>query len=101
MADFFEDTVRPDARLAILRFLEDAPQHTSNLSMVVTLLAQVGIRMTRAQVGAEIDWLELEGLVTCEAPTEHILLVTATLEGIEVATGVGRHPDIKRPAPRA
>ena len=95
--DYFETTLRPHARLAILRLLEDAPRYTSNVSMITTLLPSMGISMTRAQIEAEVEWLRVEALVTVEMPTEHLVVVAATVAGVEVAQGIGRHNAVPRP----
>lgn len=99
MSDYFEKTVRPHARLSILRLLEDAPRYTSNVSMIVALLHAVGISMTRAQVEAEADWLAGEGLVAVERPNDQLIVVTATVPGVEIAQGIGHHAGVQRPRP--
>lgn len=87
------------ARLAILRFLEDAPRYTSNSSMLTSLLPDVGISMTRDQVMGECQWLCEQGLSTIETPRDDFLIVTATMRGIEVAQGLAQHHGVQRPAP--
>lgn len=97
MSDYFENTLRPHARLAILRLLEDAPRYTSNVSMIATLLPDMGISMTRAQIEAEVEWLRVEGLAEVETPTDSLVVVSATVAGVEVAQGIGRHKGVQRP----
>lgn len=99
MSDY-QETLRQHARLAILRALEDAPRYTSNLSMLTTILPGFGISFTRDQTKTELGWLEEQGLIETET-LRAVVIVTATVRGIEVAQGIARHPDIQRPRPGA
>ncbi|WP_372605467.1 hypothetical protein [Actibacterium sp.] len=92
----YQDTLRQHARLAILRCLEDAPKYTSNVSMITQVLQAVGITFTRDQVQGEVAWLEEQGMLTTEDHAGFIV-ASATPRGVEVATGIARHPDIQRP----
>ncbi len=96
----YADELRKHARIAILRFLEDAPKYTSNVSMLATQLPRIGIAFTRDQVTTEAHWLAEQGLVEVE---DHagFLVVVATTRGVEIAQGIARHPDIQRPRPGA
>ncbi|TMV09835.1 hypothetical protein FGK63_01835 [Ruegeria sediminis] len=94
----YSDTLRRHARIAILRFLEEAPRYTSNVSMLATQLPLVGIAFTRDQVVTEITWLTEQGMVVTETSGDFIV-VTATTRGVEIAQGVARHPEIQRPRP--
>lgn len=95
----YADTLRRHARLAILRFLEDAPNYTSNVSMLAGELPRIGIGFTRDQVAGECAWLQEQGLVTLTEPMG-FTVVAATLRGIEIAQGIARHPEIEKPKPR-
>jgi len=94
----YAEEVTRHARIAILRFLADAPSYTSNVSMMVELLARVGISFTRAQTAEQVRWLSEQGFVTTE---DHagFTVVTATVAGVEIAQGIATHPEIKRPRP--
>ena len=96
----YADELRKHARIAILRFLEDAPKYTSNVSMLATQLPRVGIAFTRDQVTTEAHWLAEQGLVEVE---DHagFLVVVATTRSVEIAQGIARHPEIQRPRPGA
>ncbi|WP_172298325.1 hypothetical protein [Pseudoruegeria sp. HB172150] len=96
----YAETVREHARLAILRFLEDAPQYTSNVSMLATQLPSLGIAFTRDQVVAECAWLQEQGLANTEDHSGFVV-VTATVRGAEVARGIARHPGVHRRGPGA
>lgn len=94
----YQDTVREHARIAILRFLEDAPRYTSNASMLSTQLPLLGIAFTRDQVTTELHWLREQGMVTLE-DNSGFIVATATTRGVEIAQGIARHPNIQRPRP--
>ncbi|WP_425072569.1 hypothetical protein [Sagittula sp. S175] len=93
--------LREHARLAILIMLEDAPNYTTNASMITDLLVKVGIPYSRAQVITELHWLKDNHFITLENPMRDLWVATATVEGCEIATGRARHPDIQRPRPRS
>ncbi len=88
--------VSEHARIAILRFLEDAPRYTSNVSMLASALPRLGISHTRDQVVSEITWLQEQGLVETETSGD-FMIATATTRGVEVAQGIVKHPGIQRP----
>jgi hypothetical protein len=94
----YEETLRREARLAILRFAEGAPKYTTNALMLVQMLHEVGIGYTRDQVVTELTWLAEQGLVTLE---DHgpFLVATAQVRGVEIAQGIARHPEIARTRP--
>ena len=95
----YNDRLASHARLAILRFLEDATQYTSNVSMLAALLPDVGLPMTRDQIATEARWLEEQGLVNCEEHREGFIIVTATQRGVEAARGIASVPGVERPRP--
>jgi len=96
----YSDTLRQHARIAILRFLEDAPKYTSNVSMLTSQLPLIGISFTRSQVVSELAWLKENGMVETEESGTFVIAV-ATTRGVEIAQGVARHPEIQRPKPGA
>lgn len=98
MSDYLH-TLRMHARLSILRVLEDAPQYTSNISMLATILPKAGINFTRDQIKTELIWLEEQGMIETQALMSDLVTATATVRGVEVAQGITRHPDIQRPKP--
>ena len=94
----YSSTLRKHARLAILRFLEDAPQHTSNASMLAELLPGVGVVYTRDQIVTELTWLKDQGFVELD-DLGSVLVAEATERGVEIANGVGRHPEFAKRRP--
>ena len=99
MSDYLE-TLREHARITILRLLEEAPQYTSNVAMITTLLQDFGIGFSRDQVAGEGAWLEEQGLVTGTELSSGLVVLTATQRGIDVALGTVRHPGVPRPSPK-
>lgn len=97
MTDYAELS-RQHARLAILCFAEAAPKYTTNASMLAQMLPRDGIAFTRDQVVTELHWLQEQGMVTLEVHGP-LVIVTATVRGLEIAQGIARHPDIQRPRP--
>ena len=89
-------------RIAILRFLEESPGYTSNVSILTDVLNSnhIGINTTRDQTTTELSWLAENGFVTLGG-REDFRVATATARGVEVAMGRATHPDIQRPGPRA
>lgn len=99
MSEYFE-RLRQQARLHILRFAADAPQYTTNVSMLEELLQdERGINFTRDQILTEAHWLEEQGFLTITRSGDFVM-VTATRRGVEIAEGRARHEGIKRPSPR-
>ncbi len=97
----YADTVRKHARISILRVLEDAPKYTSNVSMIATILQNVGIAFTRDQVVTEMHWLKDQGMVELEEHPGGFIVATANVRGVEIAQGIATHPEIQRPRPGA
>lgn len=92
----YQSLVSEHARIAILRFLEDAPRYTSNVSMLASALPRVGISHSRDQVVSEIAWLQEQALVETET-SNGFTIVSATARGVEVAQGIVKHPGVQRP----
>lgn len=98
----YQATMSRHRRLAILRFLQQSPTYTSNVSILTDVLNsnEVGVDTSRAQTTTELYWLAENGFVTVSGSTE-FLVATATARGVDVAFGRATHPEIQRPSPRA
>lgn len=92
----YHNTIRQHRRLAILKHLERCSEYTSNASILTDVLAGVGVTSTRDQVTTELTWLADQGFVTLDDRGDFIV-AAATQSGVEIAQGVAKHPDIKRP----
>lgn len=91
-------TLSKHRRLTILKFLADSPEYTSNASILVEVCNRLGVTSTRDQVAGDIAWLREQGLASFEDHSGFIV-VTATMRGLEVASGVARHEGVQRPKP--
>lgn len=96
MSGSFAEFLRQDQRLVILRLLVELPAYTSNSSVMVSLLEQLGHPMSRDQVKTEIWWLAEQGLVEVNE-AESVLVFRLLERGADVAAGRARVPGVKRP----
>ena len=80
----YPDLVRKHRRLAILRYLAECADYTSNASILQSVLAGVGVASSRDQVVTEVVWLADQGFATFE-DREQFVVVTATGAGVEIA----------------
>jgi hypothetical protein len=95
---YAETTLREHRRLAILRHLEAIPEYSGNASILQDVLNGLKITSTRSQVLTDLAWLEEQGFVKLREHDD-LVLVTATQAGVEIARGLARHPQIRRPGP--
>lgn len=97
----YAELMRRHRRIAILRFLQESPAYTSNVSILGNVLnsPSIGVSSSREDIGAELTWLAAEKLVTLGGDAD-FLVATATTRGIDVALGTALHPDVQRPSPR-
>lgn len=96
--DFFDFTMG-HARLAILRALLGAPQHTVNDSVLTTLMESLGLPVTRDQLRGQLGWLEEQGFVRLVRPPGNLIVVTLRERGGDVAMGRAHVEGVQRPAP--
>ena len=94
----YKETVEKHRRLAILRYLSDCAEYTSNASILTDILDGLGIQSSRSQVVTSLVWLRDNSFVTYEDNAQFIV-VSATLNGVEIAQGRQIHPEIQRPRP--
>lgn len=94
----YHETVAEHRRLAILKHLELVSGYTANASILTDVVNGVGVTSTRAQVEADLTWLEEAGLVTLNRAGDFIV-VTATARGVDVAHGRSSVEGVKRPRP--
>jgi len=99
MAPNFYDYTMGHARLAILRALTEAPQHTGNDSLLSMLMEQLGLPVTRDQLRTQLGWLEEQGLIRLARPTDSLVVATLRERGADVAVGRAHVDGIQRPSP--
>ena len=97
-ANFWDFTVS-HVRLAILRALLEAVQNTVNDSMLMNLMDQLGLPVTRDQLRGQLGWLEEQGLVRLARPSDSLVVATLRERGADVALGRAHVEGIQRPAP--
>ncbi|RLM23652.1 hypothetical protein BIY29_10140 [Brenneria alni] len=92
----YQDFLREDRRLVILRILSELPGYRANSSLIYSALVQFGHSPSRDQVKSELRWLEEQGLVSIE-DVGPVLVATETERGADVAAGRATVPGVKRP----
>jgi Fe2+ or Zn2+ uptake regulation protein len=97
-ANFYDYTMG-HARLAILRALTEAVQHSTNDSILAMLMEQLGLPVTRDQLRGQLGWLEEQGLVRLMRPADSLVVVTLRERGADVALGRAVVDGVQRPSP--
>lgn len=77
---------RQHLRLTILKLLNEDGDHSINEGLLEDLVDPYGFSPSRAQLKAELRWLEALGCVVIE-DLDGYLVASLTDTGIEVATG--------------
>lgn len=95
----FYDYTMGHARLAILRALTEATQHTANDSVLTTVMDQLGLPVTRDQLRTQLGWLEEQGLIRLTRPTDSLLVASLRERGGDVAVGRAHVEGVQRPSP--
>lgn len=95
----YAETVSRHRRIALLRYLEEAPEYSANSSILTDMLRGLGVTSTHDQVLTELVWLKDQGFVTTE-DLGSLTIATVTPRGAEIAAGVAIHPGVQRPRPR-
>ncbi|KEH09145.1 hypothetical protein GY14_14585 [Delftia tsuruhatensis] len=92
----FQDFLRQDVRLVLLRVLTEMPAYRSNSSVLTSALERFGHAVTRDQVKSELAWLAEQGLVVL-TDLGGVSVATLNERGQDVATGRVVVPGVKRP----
>lgn len=92
----FAEHLRHDRRLVILRLLSELPMYRANSSVLHMALERFGHATTRDLVKTELNWLAEQGLIDVE-PMGPVLVATATVRGMDVASGRAMVPGVARP----
>lgn len=98
--DTYLDHLMKHARLSILRHLSDVPGYSANDSLLLGLLQQLGLAVSRDQVRTALTWLAEQGLVE-NSTIASVMVATITQRGIDVAAGRAFVPGVQRPSPGA
>ena len=87
----FQDFLRQDVRLVLLRVLTEMPAYRSNSSVLGSALERYGHAVTRDQVKTEMHWLAEQGALTLN-DVGPVLVATLTERGQDIAAGRARVP---------
>ena len=94
----YQQLVRENQRLAVLKFLKDDGDYTLNTSILQDGLTAIGLDISRDKLETEVFWLAEQGLVEIEH-YRSVTVVRLTGRGLEAAEGRVRVPGVKRPRP--
>lgn len=92
----FQDFLREDIRLVILRLLSEMPANRSNSSVLSSGLHRMGHSVSRDYVKSELRWLQEQGLVEIE-DVESVLVATLKERGADAAAGLATVHGVKKP----
>ncbi len=93
----YEDDIRQDARLTILKALALQVDERLNSSYLASELMRFGIDRPREWIHGELDWLDLMGAVTLVKPGT-VVVATLTEKGARHLRRVLVIEGIKRPS---
>lgn len=80
MSDYEETTVRPNARLIILKALAVQTNESLHSGFIGTELFRLGIDRPRPWIHSELDWLDQIGAVTL-IKADSVVVATLTEKG--------------------
>jgi Asp/Glu/hydantoin racemase len=87
-------------RLSILLVLTEAPEYSTNDSVISTAVSTMGLSATRDRIRTELVWLEEQSLIVCSAPAPGMTVARLTERGADVAAGRASSPGVQRPSPK-
>lgn|GEM_PF-2073899 len=99
----FSEYMAKDRRLALLRFLDDAPERKLNIAVIQTALDGVAHSVSRDIIETDMELLEEHGFVRIERlplRSGELLIGHLTEAGCDAANGRRRSPVVARPKPR-
>lgn len=86
--------IQPLVRRAILDLILDVGGEIND-DVITIMLAELGHRVARSEVGVELAWLRDAGLVKTESAGSYIV-ATSTADGRDVAMGRLRYDGVSR-----
>jgi len=93
----FDEIMREDQRLVLLRLLARQTQYKANSSVLTAAMDNLGHSISRDQVKTHLRWLEEQGLVAIEEPIDGLLVAKLTERGQDVACGNAVVHGVKKP----
>ena len=93
----FENHLKEEMRLVLLRLLNELPSYRGNSSTLHSGLNHLGLSFSRDQVKTELYWLKEQGCIAVELD-EDVMVVKLLTRGQDVALGHAKVPGIQRPS---
>ena len=94
----FENHLKEEMRLVLLRLLNEMPSYRGNSSTLHSGLNHWGFGFSRDQVKTELYWLKEQGCIVIEMDNPAVLVVKLTERGQDYVEGRARIHGIKRPS---
>lgn len=94
----FENHLKEEMRLVILRLLNELPSYRGNSSTLHSGLNHWGFSFSRDQVKTELYWLKDQGCVVFELETPEVIVVKLSERGQDVVENRAKVHGIKRPS---
>lgn len=94
----FENQLKEEMRLVLLRLLNDLPSYRGNSSTLHSGLEHWGLSFTRDQVKTELYWLKDQGCIEIELDNPDVIVVKLIERGQDVIKNRTRISGIKRPS---
>ena len=97
----YEEHVRKDARLIILRELADQVNYSLNEALLEKVLERFGHRATRDFVRNQLRWLEQEAGAVTLVEAGSVMVATVTQAGLDHVNRKRVLEGVARPSPEA
>ncbi|MEX5365688.1 ArsR family transcriptional regulator [Acinetobacter haemolyticus] len=94
----FENQLKEEMRLVLLRLLNELPSYRGNSSTLHSGLEHWGLSFTRDQVKTELYWLKDQGCIEIELDNPDVIVVKLIERGQDVIKNRTRISGIKRPS---
>ena len=94
----FENQLKEEMRLVMLRLLNELPSYRGNSSTLHSGLNHWGLSFSRDQVKTELYWLKAQGCIEIELDNPSVIVVKLTERGQDVIENRTRVHGIKRPS---
>lgn len=92
----FQEHMRADRRLVLLRVLLESPAYTCNEYLLQHMAEQLGHSASADTISTDLAWLQEQGLVKLETVSD-VRIAKLTTRGEDVARGRAEVPGVKRP----
>ena len=94
----FENQLKEEMRLVMLRLLNELPSYRGNSSTLHSGLIHWGLSFSRDKVKTELYWLKDQGCVAIELDTPDVIVVKLIERGQDVVENRTKVHGIQRPS---